>query len=361
MQKMQRSLLVIFSCLIAFTFCELILRVPIIADRVVPYAHRVRNEWHREDYDHNTFHIWREKSFRSFHLGEPKRSHELRILVLGDSFTWRDKIRDTSQIWPYILEQEISMQSISNQVINLAHRGDTTVNELEYLQKFGWELDPDIVIVQYLLNDPLPSAPGFRRESSKWMRADVIPLALSYQLHDMLNKQSYFYSLINAGWEGALRRVFRLKNMNYFSLHEEGFGPWEDTKMAIRQIAAECRQRDIPLLFVMMPLFPRGGDLADYPFTRLHHKLRTLVEGKGVPYLDLLPVYANVNPVPEYWHALPTDAHPNADAHRLAGHTIAAKLMQMGILSLASKVPSDRRNESQSEQDESGVRSAPHH
>lgn len=329
-----KPILLLLSCSITLALCEAALRIPGIANRLLPPAHCAAHDWtSRDDYDDAAFTAWKGRTFRSFHLDVEETGGEFTILILGDSFTWGDKIRRTGDTWPYTLEKTLAVTGIPNRVISLAQCGNTTVNELEYLQEYGWDLNPDAIIVQYIVNDPLPSEPGFQHEVQSWMKATVFPIGFSHRI-DKLHEKSYLFSLLHVRWSEAVRYLFGLKSLNYFDLHEDGFPPWEETKQAIGQIAGECRERDVPLLITMFPVFTNGTYLDDrYPYLPLHEKMREMVETQNVSFFDLLPGFAEINPEANSWWALPTNGHPNASAHQIAGREIASELQRLGVVS----------------------------
>jgi hypothetical protein len=55
------------------------------------------------------------------------------VIVVGDSFTWGDKVADIRDTWPYVLEQNLNRSGATVEVISLATPGYTTVNEAEAL------------------------------------------------------------------------------------------------------------------------------------------------------------------------------------------------------------------------------------
>ena len=62
----------------------------------------------------------------------PKTNNRLRIIVLGDSFTWGDKLANHEDLWTSVLERNLQ-QDINDkdiEVVNLGLKGFTTVNEL---------------------------------------------------------------------------------------------------------------------------------------------------------------------------------------------------------------------------------------
>jgi hypothetical protein len=311
---------------------EILLRIPSVTHYFVPHTYVIENEWGDKDYEPGTFTtLLRGRKFRSRHLDTPKTAGVQRIVVLGDSFSWGHRIHGLDDCWPYVMERAVGAQGIPNQVLNLAHAGDTTVNELEYLQKFGWDLQPDIVVLQYFLNDPLPSGPDFQRVyDAQWKKAPVHPLAVSHNLHRHLNQSSYLYSELHVVWCDAVRWLFNLKNLSDLDLHRDGTQPWRDAKEAIRQIARECRERETPLLMVMFPRLENRTRLDEsYRYISLHEKLRSLAESEEIAFLDMLSVYAAENPSANSWRVHPSDGHPSIKAHQLAGQVIASRLVEL--------------------------------
>lgn len=102
--------------------------------------------------------------FRTPYLPFPKTESEFRIVVVGDSFTWGDKIADSRNLWTSVLERRLNERSGGHrrcQVINLARCGYTTVAERHVLFEVGYAYAPDLVIVQFHPNDALPTNANF--------------------------------------------------------------------------------------------------------------------------------------------------------------------------------------------------------
>jgi hypothetical protein len=75
-------------------------------------------------------------------------------------------------------------------------------------------------------------------------------------------------------------------------------------------------------------MWPILADLdGDYPFAAVHDAVQDFCLAAGIPWLDLLPALSGRSAGALWVH--PTDAHPNAMAHRLAAHYIAPRLRQL--------------------------------
>lgn len=56
--------------------------------------------------------------------------------------------------------------------------GYTTANEAELLRRLGWQFDCDLVLVQFYINDALPSGDNFARVGGSWLlpRVNLLPV-----------------------------------------------------------------------------------------------------------------------------------------------------------------------------------------
>ncbi|MFT5028584.1 MAG: hypothetical protein ACI9VS_001010 [Candidatus Binatia bacterium] len=163
------------------------------------------------------------------------------------------------------------------------------------------------------------------------MKDPGTPLAVSPKLHARLVRKSYLYSALNSRAAALQRKLFNLADMDYFDLHADEFRHWQKTRRAFESFARNTKKRNIPILFVMFPIFERNTNLgADYPYAPLHEKLRKEIESHGIPFLDLLPIYAAENPDANTWQVHPGDSHPSPKAHAVAARVIAQEIQQIG-------------------------------
>jgi hypothetical protein len=213
-------------------------------------------------------------------------------------------------------------------VINLAQCGYTTVNEAEALERIGWDLKPDGVILQSHINDPLRSWPDYQQESPYWLfpACPLSPLG-----HDALDRSSYFYSYIN---DLFMRSQIRLWHSNgYDRLFQDDFPGWQDCQAALRRIGEQAHAHGTPILLVDFPLFSGGSlDEASYPYLHLQAKLLSAARAAGLPTLDLRPVFAREDQVGRHWWALPCDSHPNVQAHQLAARIVLERIEEMRMI-----------------------------
>lgn len=309
---------------------EVLFRLPFVVARTGGNSPGTAR-WERENYDRsweaNRLHV------RSLHVDEPKSKDTLRVLTIGDSFTWGDKIARTEDIWPYVLERDLVESGTPATVVNLAVGGYTTVNEAEVMRTTGWSLEPDVLIVQLYLNDTLPSGPGLKRESDSWYFR-TWPL-LPAVANRMLDAHSYFYSFLSSRFR-SLQVGIRYPE-GYAPLFADAFPGWQACKAALADIEREARARDVRMLVVLFPSFATPGLEDDtYPYAAIHRKVLETLDGLGVPALDLRPVYAKRGGPSRSWWALPCDTHPGVAAHRIAGEEVLKRMRDLGWVTRGS-------------------------
>jgi hypothetical protein len=68
-----------------------------------------------------------------------------------------------------------------------------------------------------------------------------------------------------------------------------------------------------------------GPNGTDYPFDFIHDRVKAICASERVGYVDLLPSFASAGDPHSLWVS-PFDAHPNAQANRMAATEILGVL-----------------------------------
>jgi hypothetical protein len=197
--------------------------------------------------------IWTDNifGFRST-IDDVRGTGKRRIVTLGDSFTWGDKILSTDDTWPARLQAALDFGHEGEfEVINMARRGYTTLNEAETLRRIGWQFDPEVVILQFFINDALESGPNFDRGGhtqpyqlvpQRFRTPLIAKSALLDATEQVLLKLHFRWGGTQAGWQG---------------LYEDEAPGWKQMQLAFAEIGAGAAERGVPVLFVIFPyLYP---------------------------------------------------------------------------------------------------------
>ncbi len=229
-----------------------------------------------------------------------------RITVVGDSFTFGNGIR---------AEQRFSneMQRLLGpgfEVLNLGMAGHNTPEHLDLVRREVLALHPGFVLLQWFVNDV---------ESDPAMRPAYASLLPFGALHDRLQDDSAFYTLLNSWWtRQQIRLRFRQSYPAYLrAAHADPQGePARLDISATRTLLATLRAAHVSVGVVLFP--DAGYDLGrSYPFEFLHSRVLALCAEQQVSSLDLRPAFAKVKQRGTLW-ASPLDTHPSALANSIA-------------------------------------------
>lgn len=256
-------------------------------------------------------------------LPREKESGVYRLAVLGDSFTFGGKVQQR-ETFSQDLERELQNRnhSLRYEALNLAVPGYNTIQEMLSLKDIGLAYRPDLVILNFVLNDAEPMQQLARPSQH-------LPLWVRRVL-----KRSDLFQLFYISWEqGAFftrPAVFREVD-NHREL-AEGDPGWNDAKAALAELGRICAEHDARLLVVVWPTLV---DLtADYPHRGKHQLVVSACEKLGIPALDLLPTFEGHDP--SILWAARTDHHPDAAAFRMAADAAADVLVRAHWIFTAS-------------------------
>jgi lysophospholipase L1-like esterase len=308
----------------ALVLAEGVLRLDYVAERVGT-PREVNLWWQRYDglWERNVLGI------RSPYETLRKAPGVLRVVAIGDSFTWGDKIASSDSTWPAQLEDNLQrrMAGTPVEVVNLGQKGFTTANGAEMLRRVGWQFEPDVVVVQFYLNDILPSGPNFERGYSGWIfpRAWVLP----ERYRRGPAGESALLDLIESALT-ARRHGDRTEQAARWTEVYQRRGPeWIALADALKEMGAAAAERDIPIVLMLFPDFiPDMEDGTDLPFRAIHEQVMEAAAEAGFAVFDLTSSFLRRGGDWRRWWAARYDAHPNAAASAAAAQDLADYLVE---------------------------------
>ncbi|MBL8707169.1 MAG: SGNH/GDSL hydrolase family protein [Rhodospirillales bacterium] len=245
---------------------------------------------------------------RDREIDPEKKPAATRILMLGDSITFGWGVRQDLTV-PQRLQSALGGSGV--EVINSGVGNYNTRMEVEYFLTEGYKLKPDIVVLNYFVND-----------------AEPVP---SYD-NSLLEKYSKAFVYFSSRWDAAMRGAGLGGGQQtdwksyYRGLYEDRTNPggWSGAEKAIERAAAYCREHGMQFAIVH---YPELRELRPYPFAEVTARLRTLSERLGVPFIDLLPSVEKEPPA-SLWVTVP-DPHPNERATELFAAALVEPLRAM--------------------------------
>ena len=260
----------------------------------------------------------REDGLRDREYPSPKPEGRLRVLLLGDSFTFGIGVSDEEAIFPAILERELDREAAALDaggvdVLNAGIPASLTSTWVRVAEREGESFQPDVVIAVFFLRDgttlrakedffePLRDELAGRNEGSRLYRAS----ALWRVVRDRLDRLEVSKRYTNRFVEAFLGAPSETRE-------------WSKAQGNLRRIRDSCRGRSAAFGLVIFPIL---ADLrGDYPFAPIVEEVARFGRESGMPTLNLLPFFSGEH-APDLWVS-PGNQHPNE-----RGHAIVAEAM----------------------------------
>ena len=275
-----------------------------------------------------------------------------RILGLGDSFTFAVGVREPDTFLRRLETQlnallpppaQPSDQSAGTtadgttaadnakpfkyEVLNAGTQGYNIRDEVLYLERRWLALAPDLVLVNFYLNDAYADD-AFRN------MGEALGI---YEEPQGLGRLSYVADF--AQHQFAVRRQRRLTEEHYlksFFTQADRYVDdpgalsldWKLSRDALAHAVELGRRHNFRVALV---IWPELYDLESaYPFEAIHKLVRETCARLGVPVLDLLDTFRGHKSETLWVH--PSDHHPNEEANRLAANAIERFLREQHLL-----------------------------
>ena len=252
-------------------------------------------------------------------LGFRDRDHDVtkppgvyRILVLGDSIAMGLRTDDTDDIFPSALERSLRATGRNVEVLNFGVSGYNTQQEVAMLADRGLAFDPDLVVLQYCLNDRAHVDGGItqtlRRQES---RSGIVDRALtSPHLYRSAIYRFVRFRVFTASYER--RHAERLRTAQAL-----GQDTVSESFKRLRRIADD---HDFDVLVVVFPMFKNFPPQAE---RSEHRRIEALSRAQGFHHLDLVPTFETCRGAaaePAWLDVY----HPSARGHGCVGEAIAS-------------------------------------
>jgi hypothetical protein len=265
--------------------------------------------------------------FREREFAVPKPPGVCRIMVLGDSFTWGKGVwveeRYTTLLETY-LNQAYPYKKF--EVLNFGFAGAPTTRERDSLRDYKDLVQPDLVVVGFVLNDPQPNRQNYSVER-KWFEENYGE-SLDHTLERVedlklertadLIRQAVDSFIVKIGlvpsWQVALQRVY-----------EKDSTEWMEFEQALHDIKSMSDQMGLP-----QPIFAilNQGTYTDRPtdysnpdeelelYLRWYHQAEEAATQRGFYSINYEREFAE-QLIDEIIAVNVLDNHPSARVHRI--------------------------------------------
>jgi lysophospholipase L1-like esterase len=236
---------------------------------------------------------------RDREYSEQKPPEVYRILMLGDSTTlgWGVPLDQTVA---KILERNLNSVGLPGrrqvEVLNAGVGNYGTVQEVEHYRTLDRVFHPDLVILEYFINDPEP-----------------VPV----ERNPGLLGRSYALAFTISRYDALLRLMGRRPPWYeyYARLYDDGQPGLRAAEDALAELAALTRADGAALLAAILPELHQI-EAGSYRFEREQQKIKDALAADGIPTVDLIEGLRGHGPESSLW-VTPADPHPNGKANAL--------------------------------------------
>lgn len=224
------------------------------------------------------------------------RPDKKKILFIGSSISLGWGVEQDST-YAAIVDNKINQAGYNYQVLNASVGNYNTYRYVENFLRNQTEVHPDIVVVNYFIND-----------------VEVLPMGSN----NWLLKNSELAASLTI----SIKKMMANNDENLVDYYDDLYNPdqkgYQLMKESLKKLAAYTDKNGIK---VYLAIIPDIHFLMDYPFLPIHKKMKALGEGLGFEVVDF---YYSLKGIPfEDMQVIPGDSHPNAYGHRLMAQSLS--------------------------------------
>lgn len=214
-----------------------------------------------------------------------KPANTFRIIMLGDSETFSYMLSQNESLAAQ-LEGQLNQNSMSlhYEVLNFGVEGYCIFQEMEMLKTKGLKYNPDLVILNYVLNDPEPGEYYFQK--TFFMRHSALVRYFSYRIKKALIRRE--------------RKKLNIKTEvdNYYYYHQpKYFIPVKESIFEMSGIAAKLHNKLVVVIFPASSIAVKDFK-ANYPYRKLHELIKS-IKSDNLVFIDLIDEFNRLGMTPQ--------------------------------------------------------------
>jgi len=239
----------------------------------------------------------------------PKKEGWVRVLVQGDSITWGQGVKHEHELYTNRLLRLLRVENPQVEVASLSTGGREIDDHLEQLHQYGVQVDPDVIVYQWYVNDlelrTKRNRPSVQQARLPWQRLFF---------YNVLRATSYFWFYLDYQTD----RLRPALSRSYEEYLLETFGSdtpsWREFESIFRKWAVEAK-RHTPRVLVL--LYPYMGRHQGFQIGPIHEKVRRLCREIDIETIEFIDELGDWNENRCVLFASPYDGHPSERVHEL--------------------------------------------
>jgi lysophospholipase L1-like esterase len=249
--------------------------------------------------------------FRDREYGAVIPENTKRVILLGDSFTFGWGV-SLDALFSKQVEKMLNDSGYACEVINMGIGNYNSTMEVELFKWKGKNLNPDLVVLMYFINDTEPVPPRRSPVSYSIMRSSYF---FAFMFDRLVRLRASLAETFE--WGAYYRRLYSPDNADNLAMNTA----------SINELVGICRRSDTNLLIVNIP---EMHDFENYQFSYATDYIAGLAREGDVPFIDLLPSFSEY--VPESLWVSPEDPHASARAHSIIAREIYNRIVSADLL-----------------------------
>ncbi|MEK9140082.1 MAG: SGNH/GDSL hydrolase family protein [Nitrospirota bacterium] len=258
----------------------------------------------------------------------PKHPKGTRILIQGDSITWGQGVRNEEQLYSSQLLTRLRGTNEPVDMAVLARSGREIDGHLQQLKKWGHELQPDVIIYQWYIND---------MELEKEYRPQTSRLWRHLFFHSVLLKSSYLWFFLDFSLDTLLPSATLSYESYISSQFKEGSASWSLFERYFSDWAMSAKELTPHVIVALYPhlSLKDGAPPAIRPeIVDIHTRMLSLCKTNNIVCVDLSTSLTKLDDARAV-RVTAFDNHPSAEVHRMMAEALY-EVVRRGIV----KVPS---------------------
>lgn len=246
----------------------------------------------------------------------PKHPNGTRILIQGDSITWGQGVRNEEQLFSSLLLTRLREADLPVDMAVLARPGREIDEHLQQLKKWGHELQPDVIIYQWYINDVELDKTNRPRADRLWRHPHF--------LYSMLQKNSYLCFFLDFSLDTLLPSNTVSYESYISSLYKEESPSWHLFEQIFADWAKSAKELTPCVVVALYPhlSLQRGVAPVMRPeIAEIHTRVLALCRANNLVCVDLWPALATFEDS-RFIKVSPFDDHPSAEVHRVIAEAL---------------------------------------
>ncbi|WP_186435020.1 SGNH/GDSL hydrolase family protein [Gillisia sp. Hel_I_86] len=219
-----------------------------------------------------------------------------KILFLGSSISLGWGIENENS-YAEIVNDRLNDENLDYQVLNASVGNYNTFRYTENFLRNQTAIDPEIIVINYFLND-----------------AEILPMGSG----NFLLKNSELAASVTIAIKKMIANNKESLNEHYNTLYEPENKGFKLMEGSLAKLAKYAKAEDIKVYLVLIPDI---HFLQDYPFLPIHNKIKTISQDYDFEFIDLYETLKGVSF--EKLQIIPGDSHPNEFGHTLIGKKLS--------------------------------------